>query len=67
MKPDTAFLRLEPKLRTRQELAGLLKISYSTLWRRMKAMNGQYGRALINLRDQQEIAKWFGYRIEWLG
>jgi len=56
MKPDTAILQLEPKLRTRQELASLLKISYSTLWRRMKEMNGQYSRALINLKDQQEIA-----------
>ncbi len=67
MKPDAAILHLEPRLRTRQELVGLLKISYSTFWRRMKEMDGQYGRALINLKDQQEIATWFGYRIEWLG
>ena len=67
MKPDAAILQLEPRLRTRQELAGLLKISYSTLWRRMKKMNAQYGRTLINLEDQREIATWFGYRIEWLG
>lgn len=64
MKPENLItLKLEPKMRTKQELAETLQISYTTFWRRLKEREISRGRQLLDCQRQSAIAEVFGYRL----
>lgn len=59
-------LRLSVQLRTKQELAHLLQISYSTLLRRIKKAGIKHGPNLLSPAEQENILAMFGFTVDWL-
>ncbi len=59
-------LQLERRPRTKQEIACILKISYSTLRRRLRESELNGSKRLLNLSDQESILQIFDYKPSWL-
>lgn len=66
MKKETNILfKLPPKLRTKQEIANLLNISYSTLLRRIKEADIPHRPNLLMPNEQEILLGLFGCTVEW--